>query len=555
MILQDFVEPSLQRALNQLGVVLTSPIPYEIPKQSDFGHLSTTIALGLARELRKPPRVIAEELVRLMGSIPMVDSIAVAGAGFINFTFAPTAFHRMLLALHECDDAIGRSQVGNGLSVNVEYVSANPTGPLHAGHGRNCALGDTIANMLEWTGYHVTREYYFNNAGNQMNKLGESIAARVCALLNVPEFLPFPDDGYHGDYIVTIAQALIAEHRDLLQRFIDEGNVASLRGTCKTAGEQWCFDSIKSTLHKLGIYHDVFFNEDSLYTSGRVERTVQQLRSAGLAYDKDGAVWFALSQLAQDGERQDKVIIKSSGEPTYRLPDIAYHVEKLERGYDALVDIFGADHIATIPDVLSGVEALGYDANRVRVVIHQMVTFIENGEVVKFSKRSGKSFTLDELIEEVGADVVRFFFVMRAPGTHLDFDLNLAKEEGEKNPVFYLQYAHARICSVLRRAEQWVPSTQNINLEPLQHQREIELVAALSRFRSVLERATEALEPHILTDYLRDVATLYHQFYHDCRILGSEPSLETARLLLADVTRRALRNGLSILGVQAPETM
>jgi arginyl-tRNA synthetase len=275
-------------------------------------------------------------------------------------------------------------------------------------------------------------------------------------------------------------------------------------------------------------------------------------------YDKEGAVWFALSQMHADdpkADRQDKVIVKSSGEPTYRLPDIAYHVEKLGRGFDMVVDIFGADHIATIPDVLSGVEALGFDATKVHVVIHQMVTFIENGAVVKFSKRSGKSFTLDELIDEVGADVVRFFFVMRAPGTHLDFDLGLAKEEGDKNPVFYLQYAHARICSILRKVVGGLPPASTVDLSVLTHPRELELISLLSRFRGVLERAAESLEPHTVADYLRDLAAAYHQFYHDCRILGSEPALESARLVLADVTRRAMRNGLYVLGVKAPESM
>ena len=563
MMLQDLVYTQLQNALAAIGAAPDTLAPFEIPRQQGFGHLSTTVAMSLARELRKPPRAIAQELINHMGQIPMVDKIEIAGAGFINVTFAPAAFHAVLQDLEKKGDDIGRSAIGKGLKVNVEYVSANPTGPLHAGHGRNCALGDTIANVLEWTGHEVTREYYFNNAGNQMNKLGLSIAARVCDLLGRAEVLPFPEDGYHGEYIVTIAELLLSTEKTELEQLVEQSDLETLQTRCRKAGEQWCFEHIKNTLTSLNIKHDVYFNEDSLYQhddgkQSRVERTIANLRERGLVYDKDGAVWFALSLLQRDNEkveRQDKVIVKSSGEPTYRLPDIAYHVEKLERGFDKLVDIFGADHIATIPDVLSGVEALGYNANKVKVVIHQMVTFVEDGNVVKFSKRSGKSFTLDDLIDEVGADVVRFFFVMRSPGTHLDFDLGLAKEEGEKNPVFYLQYAHARICSILRKVGGGVQNSTSVNISVLSHPCEIELIAVLSRFQSVLERSAENLEPHIVTEYLRDLASAYHQFYHDCRIIGSEEGLQSARLILANVTRQAMYNGLRVLGVAAPESM
>jgi arginyl-tRNA synthetase len=432
-------------------------------------------------------------------------------------------------------DALGCSSIGNGKRVNVEYVSANPTGPLHAGHGRNCAIGDTLASLFHGCGYEVTREYYFNNAGNQMQMLAESILTRY-KQLDQPD-LPFPDTGYKGDYIIQIASSL-KQIGTLSGKSDSEALLI-----CKEAGETWCFESIKQTLQTLRIKHDNYFNEDSLYKSGAVTDTVESLRNAGLVYEKDGATWFALTK-------------KQSGEPTYRLPDIAYHKDKLERGYDFVVDVFGSDHIATIPDVLCGVEALGFDTSRVRVVIHQMVTFIENGEVVKFSKRSGNTFTLDDLIEEVGVDVVRFFFVMRTAGTHLEFDLNLAKEEGDKNPVFYLQYAHARICSVIEKAtEKGLTVSSDVDLSVLVHDREIQLIDLLSRMLHTVERACQALEPHLVAEYLRDVAAAYHVFYHDCRIIGSGVELEKARLLLADVTRRALKSGLEMLGVNAPQKM
>lgn len=547
MTLQSFVAPHVRKVLTDLGVAPSHPLPIEIPKQEGQGHLSTTVAMSLAKELKKAPKAIAEEIIANLGTVDGVAHIDVAGPGFINFTFKEEVFHAILASLNDLQENIGRSQIGAGRTVNVEYVSANPTGPLHAGHGRNCALGDTVASLMDWTGHTVTREYYFNNAGNQMNKLAESVRTRVVQALGTDR--EFPEDGYHGEYIKDVAQMIVDERGKEFLELSDEEQLQASRAK----GEVWCFESIKATLGLLNIKHDVYFNESQLFDDGKIARVVDDLKERGLTYEKDGATWFALEKL---GMPQDKVIIKSTGEPTYRLPDIAYHRDKIEQGYDELVDIFGADHIATIPDVVAGMKALGIDEKRVKTVIHQMVTFIEDGEVVKFSKRSGKSFNLDELIEEVGADVVRFFFIMRAPGTHLDFDLDLAKEEGDKNPVFYLQYAHARISSILRKgAEQGVHLNTGTDVSCLVDPTEIALIGLLSRFQSVLERACEQLEPHQVTDYLRELAAAYHQFYHACRILGTEEPLQSARLLLADVTRRAMKNGLAVLGVAAPEQM
>lgn len=546
--MQKYIEPALRQAAASTGLEIEGPIPFGVPKQQGQGHLSTNIAMMHAKRLGKQPRAFAQEIVDAVAPNDLVEVVEVAGPGFINITFRDSVYHLLMQDLDLLDDAIGRSAVGVGRTMNIEYVSANPTGPLHAGHGRNCAVGDTIANLFAWNGYDVTREYYFNNAGNQMNMLGRSIYVRLQHALGNSE-VSFPEDGYHGEYIHEIAASLAAERGDELRQMSEADALA----VCRKSGEEWCFASIKRTLEALNIQHDIYFNEDSLYSSGKVAATIEALREKGLVYEKDGATWLALTQL---GNQQDKVIVKSTGEPTYRLPDIAYHRDKLERGFDVLVDIFGADHIATVPDVLAGVKALGFDTERVRVVIHQMVTFVENGEIVKFSKRSGKSFTLDDLIDEVGADVVRFFFIMRAVGTHLEFDLGLAKEEGDKNPVFYLQYAHARICSILRKAEEkGIVLNHQADVAVLVHPREIELISQLSRMQSTVERACENLEPHVIAEYLRDLAGAYHNFYHDCRIIGAEPDLESARLLLADVTRRAMRNGLQILGVASPDRM
>ena len=547
-MMQRYIEPHVRVALLSLGVTPPESIAFSVPRQDGHGHLSANIAMVYAKGLNKTPKAFAQEIVDALGTVALIDNIEIAGPGFINFTFSDDVYHAMLRDLEAMSDNIGRSTVGTGKSVNVEYVSANPTGPLHAGHGRNCAVGDTIANLFAWCGYSVTREYYFNNAGNQMNKLGQSIYARVQNQIGNVDY-PFPEDGYHGEYIHTVAQNIVRDHRAEFEAL----NETDAQAFCRKQGETWCFASIQKTLELMNIRHNEYFNEDSLYSDGKVAATIEALRELGLVYEKDGAQWFALTEL---GAQQDKVIVKSTGEPTYRLPDIAYHRDKLQRGFDVIVDIFGADHIATIPDVLAGVRALGFNTDQVKVVIHQMVTFVENGEIVKFSKRSGTSFTLDELIAEVGADVVRFFFVMRAVGTHLEFDLGLAKEEGEKNPVFYLQYAHARICSILRKASEkgLVPQpTSDISI--LTHAREIELIGLLSRMQVAIERACENLEPHTIAEYLRDVAAAYHNFYHDCRILNAEPNIEAARLLLAEVTRRAMRNGLLLLGVGTPERM
>jgi len=548
MMMQRFVEPHLRQALTTLGVTPPDALGFGVPRQDGQGDLSTTIAMMLGKSLGKNPHVFAQEIIDAMGEIPLVEKIELAGPGFINISFCDDVYHAMLHDLDLQGDNIGRSEIGLGKTMNIEYVSANPTGPLHAGHGRNCAVGDTIANLFVWNGYAVTREYYFNNAGNQMNKLGESIYARVQHRLGNMSY-PFPEDGYHGEYIHEVAENIVANRSKEFSAL----NEVDAKSLCRKQGEQWCFASIKHTLESLNINHDEYFNEDSLYSDGKVEATISELRSKGLVYEKDGATWLALSQM---GNQQDKVIVKSTGEPTYRLPDIAYHRDKLRRGYDVVIDIFGADHIATIPDVLAGVRALDFDTERIRVVIHQMVTFVENGEIVKFSKRSGKSFTLDELIDEVGSDVVRFFFIMRAVGTHLEFDLGLAKEEGDKNPVFYLQYAHARICSILvKAAEKGLSLDPSANLSVLVHEKEIQLIGLLSRMQQAVERSCENLEPHTIAEFLRDVASAYHNFYHDCRILGTEPELEAARLLLADVTRRAMRSGLLLLGVGTPERM
>ncbi|MCL5991055.1 MAG: arginine--tRNA ligase [Bacteroidetes bacterium] len=471
----------------------------------------------------------------------------IAGAGFINIKFSNKFYSQALKNIYEIGNNFGKSDKGNGIKVNVEYVSVNPTGLLHLGHGRNACIGDTIANLYVWMGYVVTREYYFNNAGNQMNNLAKSIYARYRQQLDNPDF-PFPENGYHGDYIKEIANDLINGNSDKLIEENEE-NLTIIR----KFGEKWCFGKIKKTLERMSIHQDVYYNEDSLYSDGKIKDVIDEFKKKQIAYEKDGALWLALSKM---GLEDDRVIVKSTGEPTYRLPDIAYHREKFLRGFDLLIDIFGSDHIATVPDVLAGVKALGFGPDKVKVYIHQFVTLTENGEQIKMSKRTGKSYTLDDLLDEVGPDVVRFFLLMRGISTHLEFDLGLAREQSDKNPVFYLQYAHARLCSVFDNAEsKGLKLNDDVDFQLLQHETEINLIKQLLTFPDFIELACNKGEPQVLADYLRELAAAFHVFYHDCRILGVGDKLSIARLALAKVTLIAMKNGLTILGISAPTRM
>jgi arginyl-tRNA synthetase len=522
-------------------------LKFEIPKIAEHGDLATNIAMQLAKAMKMPPRAIAEKIIeKLKYDSNVISKVEIAGAGFINIKFSEKIYSSILAEIIAKGDDFGRNKSGENKRVNVEYVSANPTGLLHLGHGRNACIGDTVANLFDWCGWDVTREYYFNNAGKQMDNLGKSIFARYKELSGDNTY-PFPEDGYHGEYVRTIAQELIERHGD---QYI-EGTYQDLTEIRKY-GESWCFEQIKQTLERMKINQDVYYNEDSLYTEGKIKDILDEFEKSGLSYKQDGAVWLKLSEM---GLESDRVIVKSSGEPTYRLPDIAYHREKFRRGFDMLIDVFGADHIATVPDVMAGVKALGYNADHVKILIHQFVTLTENGVQVKMSKRTGKSYTLDELIEEVGDDVTRFFFIMRSPNTHLEFDLALAKEQSDKNPVFYLQYAHARIWAIINNAREKGIQFGKADLSLLTNLAEINLIKELSRFPEVVQVSCDKCEPHILCEYLKTLASKFHNFYHECRIIGVEQELMNARFVLADTTRIALNNGLKILGISRPEKM
>jgi arginyl-tRNA synthetase len=546
-MIYDYIKSRFNDAFQGLGMEIPEDIAFDIPKQAEHGDLSTNIAMKLAKPLGKNPRALAEELIaKIEDTEGMIEFINIAGPGFINIKFNTIFFTGLLKEVNKKGHDYGKLRTGYGKRVNVEYVSVNPTGLLHLGHGRNACIGDSVSNLFEWSGYEVTREYYFNNAGNQMNMLARSIFARYMQIGQAD--YPFPEDGYHGDYVREIAQDLNGEYGESLTA----GNEHDLQ-LIRKYGENWCFDKIKKTLVRLSIKQDKYFNEDTLYSDGKIAAIIEDFTKMGLAYQKEGATWLALSKM---GLSDDRVIVKSSGEPTYRLPDMAYHREKFNRGYDILVDVFGSDHIATIPDVIAGLKSLGYETDKIKVLIHQFVTLTENGEQVKMSKRTGKSYTLDDLLDEVGADVVRFFLIMRGISTHLEFDLDLAREQSEKNPVYYLQYAHARISSVLDNAtEKGIDNYDGANPDLLNSVYEINLIKKVLKFEEAVENATIKCEPLILADYLRELAQAFHAFYHECRIIGSEEELMKARLTLASVVKTVLANGLKILGITAPVRM
>lgn len=544
--METYLQQIITQALLDLGLSgdQIPDIKIETPKDPTHGDSATNVALLLPKILKRNPRNIAEELVSHLESDPgKIKSVEVAGPGFINFRYSVAYLYDELADILNMGNEFGKTETNKGVKSLVEFVSANPTGPLTVGHGRNAVLGDTVARLLEWTGADVQREYYFNNAGRQMRMLGLSVKARYLEELGlVPDF---PEGGYEGAYIKDIAKKLVDEHGDKLAETEDVT-------IFKERAESAIFEEIQRTLNRLNIKMNSFFNEHTLYEDGSIEQVIKTFREKNLAYDKEGAVWFKTTDFGKD---QDTVLIKNSGEPTYRLPDIAYHANKLERGFNLCIDVFGADHIDTYPDVLSGIEVLGYDKEKVEVLVYQFVTLVKEGKPFKMSTRKANFVTLDELMDEVGEDVTRFFFLMRSPNTHLEFDVAQAKEAGEKNPVFYLQYAHARIQSILRKIDDITEFTNEADLTVLMHESEITLIKKLIAFPEAIALAAFHREPHRLITYLNELASSFTSFYHDCRIIGEEGTIMQARSRLAKATATVLSNGLRILGISAPDRM
>ena len=532
---------SLADSLSALGLPKRD-IKLTPPNNPDFGDFSTNVALTLTKEAGIPPIQIANNIKDHLGvSVTLIEEITVTPPGFINFKIAPTYYYQILSEILT-NKQFGRGISGNGKKANVEFVSANPTGPLTVGHGRNAVLGDTVSNILEWHGYDVTREYYFNDAGRQMRILGKSVETRYFQILG--HDIVFPENGYQGNYIKDIAQTILDKKGKSL---------SASDPVFKDQAEKIIFADIKKSLNNLGIHFDQFTNEKTFYENGDIDRFLEELKTKDLIYEKEGATWFRASALGKD---QDRVYIKSSSEPTYRVPDTAYHRNKIARGFDLIIDIFGSDHTDTYPDVLLALNALGENTDNIRVLIYQFVTLLRGGEKVKMSTRKANFVTMDDLVDEVGADVVRYFFIMRGMNTHLNFDLDLAADQSEKNPVYYLQYAHARICNIIKHGETMGISTNsNYNPTLLDNPAEIRLLKKLDQFPSMVEIVFQTLEPQTIATYLHDTAIFFHKFYAECRVITDDAELTNARIALVSATRIILANGLGLLGISSPEKM
>jgi len=520
-------------------------ITLERPRDPAHGDYATNLAMQLARARKAPPRKIAADLV---AALPHSDWIAppeIAGAGFINFRVTPAAKLRVVRTILEAGDAYGRSDRGEARKAMVEFVSANPTGPLHVGHGRQAVLGDAIASLLEWQGWQVTREFYYNDAGQQIENLAISVRARAQELLGEPH--SFPEDGYHGEYIRELARAYLDEvghdlgDIDAIRRFA----VAALR---KEQDED---------LRALGVKFDNYYLESSLYTDGRVEGTVKRLAASGKTYEQDGALWLRTTDFGDD---KDRVMRKSDGGYTYFVPDVAYHVTKWERGFGKAINVQGMDHHSTVVRVRAGLQALdlGVPQGYPDYVLHKMVTVMKGGEEVRISKRAGSYVTVRELIDEVGRDAVRFFLVSRRSDTEFAFDIDLAKSQSEENPVYYVQYAHARVSSMLDQWRRQFPDAADLahaDLAPLAEPRELALAGRLGELPDVLAAAADELAPHQVAFYLRELAGEFHSYYNAVHVLVPEQASRCARLALSAAVRQVIANGLRLLGVSAPERM
>ena len=544
----DAIRAALTEAAARLGAsVAASTIELEQPRDPAHGDLATNLALTLAKSLKQKPRAVADRLVATL-TLPqgLVRKIEVAGPGFVNFFLAEAQLATVLAGVLAAGGNYGKGDAGRGTKVNVEFVSANPTGPLHVGHGRGAALGDGIASLLEWTGHAVTREFYVNDAGTQIDKLARSLWARVQQAVGRPADIP--EGGYHGEYLIELAAAVLArEGRSFADLPQDEG-----KRRCREIGVRSQRAEQDEDLREFGVKFDVTFFESSVYRDGLLDQTLADLRARGYTYERDGALWLRTTAFGDD---KDRVLRKSDGTYTYLLPDIAYHRQKHERGFARAIDVLGADHHGYIGRMRAAMQALGYPADFYHVELVQLVRVVRGGEEVRFSKRSGEFVTLRDLFQETGVDAARYFFLMRRGDAQFVFDVDLAKSQKEENPVYYVQMAHARMSGIFRVAAREPASVRadGVDLAVLVEPEEADLMKEVAAFPGVVARAAETLEPHRVTGYLEGLARRAHGWYHKYRVLG-EPE-EAARLVLAAAVRHVLANGLNLLGISAPDRM
>lgn len=553
-LVEDITKKALFKLFKSGGI---SKGPKDLPefdvsrsKDPKFGDFATNAALVLSKELKTKPRDLAAMLIN---SIDLestdIERCEVAGPGFINFFMKPNCWYNRLMLVHEHKDRYGHKKELSGPRVLVEFVSANPTGPLHVGHGRGAAVGDSLVRLLRAAGWNVDSEYYVNDIGNQMNILGRSLWFRFRQLQG--EEIEFPENHYQGDYMKELAVEFANSPETQQIRNLDEPECILLasRYACRRI-----LDGIQEDLSLFGVSYDKYFSERYLHESGRLQAALEKLKQLGKAEERDGALWFFMDD---DQDEKDRVLVRATGEPTYFASDVAYHTEKIERGYDLLVDIWGSDHHGYVPRVKAAIEAFGFPSDRLKVLLVQFVNLIRDGQKISMSTRSGEFITLREVLDEVGSDAARFFFLTKRSDSHLDFDLDLAKKQSSDNPVYYVQYAHARIASIFRIAQEKgiAADYTNADLNILNLPEEIALMKKLSDFPDVLSEAAQALEPHRITFYLMELAELFHSYYHDNKVLTEDAEVKKARLFLVEAIRLVISNGLTILGVSSPVRM
>ena len=581
-IVQEQVASAISEALGKAkeqGLLISKTFAtpsVDFPKREEWGDLSSNVAMSIAKKEGKPPRAVADLIAKqLISSYPFFEKIDIAPPGFLNFTLRRDCWHSVLTEIETQGECYGYSTIGQGCRVLLEFVSANPTGPLHMGHGRGAALGEALARLLRAAGYSVEREYYINDAGRQMKLLAASVYARYAELEG--QTIEFPEDGYHGAYIKELAQGIREQVGSNLLSLSSE----EAQARCGQLAYEQLLDAIKHDLAEFGVTFETWYSEASLFTTGKIQDALTDLEKRNLVFKEDGALWFRSTKFKDE---KDRVVCKQDGDYTYLASDIAYHYDKLTRGFDWLINIWGADHHGYVPRMQGVVEAFGYPKDRLQVVLVQMVSLLRGGQKVEMSKRSGEFVTLQEVADEVGADAAKFFFLMRRADTHLEFDLELAKKQSSENPVFYVQYAHARLASLLRIAQErgvTVPVVSDVDLSLLATPEEFRLIKHLSSFPGLIESCAQALEPHRISFYLQELAGLLHAFYYKHRVLPPKdgdarddvvepgpdedeveairetviPAVTQARLALLQQVKTVLHNGLTLLGVSAPEKM
>jgi arginyl-tRNA synthetase len=550
-LLSDAISPLLSSS--EAAAPSPFSIELQIPKLSQHGDYATNVALSLTRQLKRNPREIAEQITRnLKDADDLFEKIEIAGPGFINFFIRPNAWHDILLEIFKNPDTYGHQKVGGGKRVQVEFVSANPTGPLHIGHGRGAATGDVLARILAVCGYEVEREYYINDAGNQMDTLGKSLYYRYQELLG--EAIEFPEGHYQGDYMRDLAR----EFMNVKGEQYREAELSEVLPIFTRYAADSILDGIKDDLKAFDVGFDIWFSERSLHEKNAVQNTLSTLEANGFVYESEGAKWFRSTAF---GDEKDRVVIRANGVSTYFAADLAYHRDKYERGFDLVVDIWGADHHGYMDRMLAGIEAMGRARTDLKLILVQLVNLLRAGKPVAMSTRAGEFVTLREVIDEVGKDAARFIFLTRRSDSPLDFDLDVAKMQSNDNPVYYVQYAHARLCSIFEVAKERGVPCEGFNqgnvprLELLTQPQEIEIMKMLGEYPEVLATSARSLEPHLIPYYLHELVSLFHSYYNQNRILGEDPELTQARLYLATAVREVIRNALELLGVSAPQKM